>query len=84
MAPYVAKKLKIKTAYNIGAASIADSAGTMLTQGPYDSHADLFTASMCQVEGRVLLTSADQAPYYTDLKCCDVIDLGEWLSAEND
>ena len=82
--PYITKKIRIKPAYNVGAASIADSAGTMLTQGPYDSHADLFTASICQIEGRTLLTSEDQAPYYKKLQCCSVIDLDDWLSAENE
>jgi hypothetical protein len=80
LAPFVTTKLRMKTAYHIGAASIEEGSGVRFLQSSYDTHADLCTAAICQIEGRTLLTSELQLTYYEKLNCCSTTDTGEWLA----
>lgn len=80
--PFLTKKIIMKKAYHIGAAAVADKLNSSLSFSPYDSHADLCTAAICQIEDRTLLTSVDQAPHYAKLQSCKIQTLAEWLKQQ--
>ena len=82
--PHISAKISMKGAYQIGAASIADKINSTLIYSPYDSHADLCTAAICQIEGRTLLTNDEQLAVYAKMKCRKVESVGGWLAAKDD
>lgn len=81
LAPFIAKKITLKKAYTVGAASIADNCNAKFSHGPYDTQADLYSASICWVEKWRLLTISSQVPYYKNMNCCEVSDVEEWVTS---
>jgi hypothetical protein len=79
LAPYVTHKIKMKQAYRVGAASIADKAQATFPLSPYDSYSDYYSASVCLVEGYTLLSSASQVSTYEKLDCFECGELSTLL-----
>jgi len=75
--PYISIKIKLKKAYLVGAARIADRLNSGFSRGPYDSLTDLYTASIATVEQYRLLTSSSQLKYYKAMDY-EVSDLATW------
>jgi len=81
---YIARKIRMKKAYYVGAASIADKANSRLSQSPYDSNSDLYSAAICSIEQYTLLTTDVQAAMYDNLNCCQAVDLEAWINSQED
>jgi hypothetical protein len=77
LAPYVTIKINMKRAYYVGAATITEKLNAGFSRGAYDSHTDLYTASIASIEGYLVLTSSSQSSYYTGMDC-EVLDLAAW------
>lgn len=78
--PYVTKKIIMKRAYQVGAASIADEINSRFSLAPYDRQTDLYAASICSIEQYTLLTTANQVDDYNLMDCCEVSELSDWLN----
>jgi hypothetical protein len=80
--PHVLHKVRMTKKYRVGAASIADKNNVRFSRSPYDRHTDLYAASICLIEGHLLLTSATQLSYYKQLDCCKVSEVGSWANGQ--
>ena len=77
LAPYVTHKVKMKKAYLVGAASIADRSNPGFSLSPYDNQTDWYAAAICSIEGYVLLTTASQLYKYRKMKCFSFAELAK-------
>jgi hypothetical protein len=77
LAPYVAVKINLKRAYYVGAATITEKLNAGFSRGAYDSHTDLYTASIASIERYRVLTSSSQLKAYEAMDC-EVSDLVVW------
>jgi hypothetical protein len=74
---HITKRVKLKRAYSICTASIADKLNSGFSRGPYDRNADLYTASIATVEDYIVLSSASHKSAYDGMGC-QVSELSDW------
>ena len=73
-------KIHMKNEYRECAATIAEQADSGFEPRPYDSCSDLYTASICRLEGRTLLTADDNVEYYGRIQACNFAVLSSVFS----
>ena len=78
---YITLKIKMKKAYHVGAASIADKIHARLSLSPYDGQTDLYAASVCSIEKYKLLTTLSQLSAYHGIDSCEATDLVSWAES---
>jgi hypothetical protein len=76
----IARKIRMNKRYQLGAASIAERANSGFSLRPYDSHTDLYVASICQIEGHILLTTAAQVAVYKKMTNLVVMEITGWAT----
>jgi hypothetical protein len=76
--PYVSRRIIMKKAYHIGAASKADKLNSGFPRGAYDDNVELITASMASSNGYRILTSTDQLSVYEKMEC-DACEIETWV-----
>lgn len=81
LSPYVTKRLQFSPQVNVRAARIAEELNLGFSRGAYDSHVELFTASIAINKDYVVLTSADNVSAYDHITC-EVQDLYAWITQD--
>lgn len=80
LAKHVAQKIRMKTSYQVKAASIAEKLNSHLLISPYNQQTDLYVASISAVEGYTILTTSKQLSQYQKMECKSVSELKDWTS----
>ena len=76
LSPYVKKKIRMKKAYLIGGAAIADKMNPGFPLSPYDELTDYYAASIAKIENRTLVTNGDsQVDLYKKMKACECVQV---------
>jgi hypothetical protein len=70
-------KISMRREYRECAATIAEQANSGFAPRPYDSCSDWYTASVCRLEGYILVTGDDNLAFYAGLSACDVTTIDE-------
>jgi hypothetical protein len=83
IAPYVTKKIIMTKTIYIGAARIADGLDSGFSRGAYDSHTDLYTASIASSHGYQVLTASIEVNAYDGMDC-EVTDLVAYVEGLSD
>lgn len=80
LAPHITKRLQFSPQINVRAARIAEELNLGFSHGAYDSHVELFSASIAINKGYTVLTSDDNLDAYDGMGC-DVKDLQTWIGS---
>lgn len=78
IAQHITKRLQYSPQVNLRAARIAESLNLGFSRGAYDTHVELFCASIALNKGYKVLTSNDNLDVYNAMNC-DVQDLETWI-----
>jgi len=78
VAPHITKRLQFSPQVNVRAARIAESLNLGFSRGAYDTHVELFCASIALNKGYKVLTSNDNLDIYNTMGC-DAQDLESWI-----
>jgi hypothetical protein len=76
--PFVSRRINMKRAYYVGAASIADKLNSGFPRGAYDDNVELITASIASTNGYRILTSSTQVAVYEEMDC-EALELEDWI-----